>query len=186
MCQYSIVSLLFAAYFLSDYFITIGLLKNVQLGFENKFYVNQRIRQMRQLKTSAIEALIDGKLGITNNRDASGVTAGLIESMYDTERNISNLNTADFSGAYSQIVSKINRGNVCDGVEQYSVDFGMPLISNNLTSAECLSVSEGILQKGLQTVIISRLEQIRADLAAGSTLSQQNKLARLSASYTQA
>lgn len=81
----------------------------------------------------------------------------MIESIYNAERNLSNLDTKAFSSIYFDIVTRINRGSVCDGVEQYSMDFGMPLSPKTLTNSECLNISDGILQKGLQTVIISRL-----------------------------
>lgn len=125
-----------AAYFISDYLVTASLLKNLQLGLQNKYYSNLRIQQMRQLKTSAVEALLDAGLQPkSDGHNISALTGRVIESIYDTQHNLSNLDTGAFSTAYSTIVGRINLGNVCDAVEQYSRDFGLPLPPSNLSNS---------------------------------------------------
>jgi hypothetical protein len=91
------------------------------------------MQQMRHLKTCAIEALLDSQLAINSTTNIKLLTTNMIDSIYDNERNLSNINTNAFSAAYASIIQKVNQANVCDNVEQYYTDFGFPLATQNLS-----------------------------------------------------
>lgn len=112
----------------------------MQLGLQNIYYYNLRLQQLRHLKTCSIEAIIDGSLNASSMTTIKNVTAEMIESIYQTERILSTLDTSKFSTEYSELVRKIDRDNICVGVSHYEREFGMPLQLDNLTETECFSV----------------------------------------------
>lgn len=94
--------------------MTVGLLKNVQLGLGTEYYSNLRIQQMRSLKALSLEALVDGSLQPDSGKgNISSIALRTIGQLYDTHRSLSNLDSNAFSSRYASTVAKINMGNVC-------------------------------------------------------------------------
>lgn len=106
-----------AAYFLTDYFLARSIFSSMQLGLENSYYYQMRLQQMRHLKTCSIEAYIDPSLKINSTNTIRNVTFSIIDNVYQTERKLLSLDQAKIAPEYAGLLWKINKDNVCSGVE---------------------------------------------------------------------
>lgn len=120
--QYSLFSLVFATYFISDYFITRGFLASTQTNYDVALCLANNLNTVKQLKVVTLESMIDNG-GFDGRQLLSDSVVALGSSMYLSQRQLNDYKSQNFHPAFTAFFftrDLYNADNLCAYIGSYS------------------------------------------------------------------
>ena len=125
--------------------------------------LEERTARFREIKLTFIEFLLSPSLEM-NSLTISQINDALIDEIYEVERVLLNYT---YEKSYEAILNKFTTKNLCDFISEYQEYKIYDQLQFNKN--ECLGLGNGILTKGIKTVIVTSLEEIRYYISTNQT-----------------
>ena len=167
--QYSLFSLVFALYFISDFFVTRAFLVGMQQNYDVGLCLASNINAIKQLKVTTMESIIDNS-PFNGKPLLSKTVATLGEQLYQSQRQLNNYTASSFDstlGSFFVVRDLYSVTNLCTLLDNFSAESSL-FLPNSFSTAECTALAMGILPMGLKPSLVGYVQS--SNLIYNSTL----------------
>lgn len=157
--KYSMFLLLFAAYFISDFFIVQQFLLSSQTGYDLTLNLFESVNQAKKVKILTMEGILDNKV-FDGRPSLSSRMLYFANELYLTQRKLNEYSVNNFHPVFSGYFTYrdlYNSNNLCDLIDTYKDGYSTLFPPKSFVVDECNKLGKNVLKMGLRPSIVGFL-----------------------------